>query len=87
MLELLRTVPHDALRDLLERETRKNLLESRFVSRLIDQAWRSGNEWAVPQIVDIFASNENRVHINLGGVNWGCLKSGELRNPMILRLL
>jgi hypothetical protein len=65
VLELLRTVPHDALRDLLERETRKNLLESRFVSRLIDQAWRSGNEWAVPQIVDIFASNENRVHINL----------------------
>lgn len=64
VLELLRTVPQDALRDLLERETRKNLLESRFVSRLIDQAWRSGNEWAVPQIVDIFASNENRVSIN-----------------------
>ena len=65
VLDLLRTVPHDALLELLERDTRKNLLESRFVGRLIDQAWRSGNEWAVPQLVDIFASDENRVGINL----------------------
>lgn len=65
VLDLLRTVPQDAMKDLLETETRKNLLESRFVGRLIDQAWRSGNEWAVPQIVDIFASTENRVGINL----------------------
>jgi tetratricopeptide (TPR) repeat protein len=81
VLELLRTVPHDALRDLLERETRKNLLESRFVSRLIDQAWRSGNEWAVPQIVDIFASNENRVGINLWWRELGMPEEWRISEP------
>lgn len=64
-LDLLRTIPQESLRDLLERDARQNLTEGRFVRSMIEQAWRSDNEWAVPQIVDIFAPNENRVGINL----------------------
>ncbi|XZE20028.1 tetratricopeptide repeat protein [Pirellulaceae bacterium SH449] len=64
-LDLLRTIPQESLKDLLERDARQNLTEGRFVRSIIEQAWRSGNEWAVPQIVDIFAPNENRVGINL----------------------
>lgn len=81
VLDLLKTVPDDALRDLLERDTRKNLLESRFVGRLIDQAWRSGNEWAVPQIVEIFASNENRVAINLWWRELGMPEEWRISEP------
>ncbi|MCU0711936.1 MAG: hypothetical protein MUC43_07735 [Pirellula sp.] len=81
VLDLLRTVPQEAMKDLLETETRKNLLESRFVGRLIDQAWRSGNEWAVPQIVDIFASNENRVGINVWWRELGMPEEWKISEP------